>query len=192
MTDSDGSRSSSARGTSAPNALSFENYSFNFRVDLAARIAASMGAPAFAQRRARLTETIEGFWAGVQGRHAALQIAADEGRIGVDGREIRQALLHSDGTDPLAAREHRRRLFSDKVDPEVAAREDFTRAWRRYVDQLDYGHVAAEVAEFLDWFPVEASMPLDPETQRYLWMGEPWEPPQAPTAADVYARFPLP
>lgn len=180
-----------ARGVDKPRALAFENYSFNFKVDIGAHIAARYGAPAFALRRSRLKRATDAFWRKLEARHAELWLAAGDGRIAEDGREIRQNLLTSDGTDPIGAREHRRRLFGAKVEQAEDQSAAFNRAWSRHLDRCGLQDLEAEIAEFNLWFPIEANLPIDVESQQYVWMGTPWEPPIAPTRADILARLPL-
>ena len=122
-----------ARGVSQPRALAYENFSFNFKIDLGSRVAARYGAPAFAQRRSRLNRRTEAFWSGLTTRYGELWKAARDGRVTDDGRELRQNLLTADGADPIGAREHRRRLFSAKIDREVDHRDTFNRAWMRHL-----------------------------------------------------------
>ncbi|MCO4769640.1 MAG: hypothetical protein KDA24_06370 [Deltaproteobacteria bacterium] len=180
-----------ARGTSAPRAFTFNQYSFNFKVDLGARIGARYGAPAFSQRRAKLHRNTTSFWSTLEERYEELWTAAREGRIGDDGREVRQSLLHSDGTDRMGHRDHKRRLFGQKVDPEAHARAEFNRAWLRQVDTCGLTELAMEHEDFAKYFPIESNMPVDPESNHLVWMGEPWIPPVAPTREDVLGRFPL-
>lgn len=182
---------STARGTDAPRTLSYENFSFNFKVGLGARVAARFGAPAFAQRRAKLNRNLASFWTKVEERYAELWTAALEGRIGHDDREVRQSLMQADGTDPLHAREHRRQLQKEGAVLEETARADFNRAWDRFLDRCGMAELELEVRDFVKYFPVESGMRMDPETDRYMWMGEPWEPPVAPTRDVVLERFPM-
>jgi hypothetical protein len=184
--------SDSARGTAPPRAMSFERYQFNFRVDLGAQVAARFGgAPAFSLRRARLHRDLEVFWDALDARYEALWGAAREGRIDEEGREIRQNLLDASGSDRIGAREHRRRLHAAGIDPDAHAVEAFNRAWTRQVDRCDLAPLAEEVAAFVDYFPIESGMPMDPETEQYVWMGEPWVPPVAPTRESVLERYPF-
>ena len=183
--------SDTARGTDAPRAFTFNQYQFNFKVELGARIGARFGAPAFAQRRARLNRNRREFWDNLALRYEELWVAAQEGRIGDDGREQRHSLLHSDGTDRLGHREHKRRLFGKKIDPLAHATSEFNRAWARHVDHCGITALAKEHEDFVKYFPVESNMPVDPETDEFVWMGEPWRPPVAPTRDEVFARFPL-
>lgn len=181
-----------ARGTDAPRALSFSHYQFNFKVGLGARVAARLGgAPAFAQRRARLHRDTASFWDALEKRYRELWTAAQEGRIDEDGREVRNSLLHADGSDQLGSRDHRKRLFSARVDLDEHARVEFNRAWTRQLDHCGISALAREVEIFARYFPIESGMPVDPETDRFMWMGEPWSPPEAPTVVEVLSRFPL-
>jgi len=180
-----------ARGTDAPRTFTFSKYQFNFKVGLGARIGARYGAPAFAQRRARLHKATRAFWANLEEKYEALWVAAREGRIDDDGREVRQSLLSSEGRDALGHRDHKKRLFSARVDPEEHARAEFNRAWERHLDHCGLTDLAMQVADFVKYFPIESGMPVDPESDDYMWMGEPWVPPTAPTRDEVLERFPL-
>jgi len=187
-----GHTADAARGTDAPRALSFSQYQFNFKVGLGARVAARLGgAPAFAQRRARLHRDTASFWSALEKRYRELWTAAQEGRIDEDGRELRHSLLLADGSDQVGSRAHRKRLFSARVDLQEHARAEFNRAWTRQLDHCGISALAREVEIFAKYFPIESGMPMDPETDRFMWMGEPWSPPEAPTAQDVLSRFPL-
>jgi len=182
---------SGARGVDKPRALSYENYSFNFKIDLGSRIAARYGSPAFAIRRSKLRRSTDAFWSKLERRYDELWLAAGDGRVAEDGRELRQNLLTSDGTDPIGAREHRRRLFSAKVEQADDRRSAFNRAWERHLDRCGLTDLELQIAEFNKWFPIEANLPIDIESEQYVWMGMPWEPPVVPTRADILARFPL-
>ncbi len=180
-----------ARGVDKPRALSYENYSFNFKIDLGARIAARYGAPAFALRRARLLRSTEAFWSKLERRYEELWLAAGDGRIAEDGRELRHNLLTADGTDPIGAREHRRRLFGARVEQTDDRQASFNRAWERHLGRCGLQALTTEISDFNLWFPIEANLPIDVQTEQYVWMGMPWTPPVAPTPADLLARFPL-
>ncbi len=182
---------SGARGVDKPRALSYENYSFNFKIDLGARIAARYGAPAFAIRRSKLKRATDGFWTKLERRYDELWRAARDGRVTDDGRELRQNLLTADGADPIGAREHRRRLFSAKVEQADDQRTTFNRAWERHLERCGLTELELQIADFNKWFPIEANLPIDIESEQYVWMGMPWEPPVVPTRSDILARFPL-
>ena len=180
-----------ARGVDKPRALSYENFSFNFKIDLGSRIAARYGAPAFAQRRSKLNRSTEAFWSRLEAKYDKLWLAAADGRIDEDGRELRQNLLTSSGEDPIGAREHRRRLFSAKIDKDVDRVATFNKAWTRHLGRCGLTELAAEIDEFNLWFPIEANLPIDIETEQYVWMGMPWEPPVPPSRDEILERFPL-
>jgi|GEM_PF-1727003 len=185
-------RRSEARGTDAPRAMSFTDYQFNFKVDLGARIAAQYGgAPAFSIRRAKLQRDTDSFWGALEHKYEELWTAAREGRIDEEGREVRQNLLDASGSDRLGKRDHLKRLFSRKLDPEEHAREEFNRAWLRQLDHCGIDALAREVEDFCKYFPVESGMPVDPVTDQFLWMGEPWVPPEPPSREGILHRFPL-
>ena len=174
-----------------PRATSLRIFQFNFNVSLADRIAARGGAPAFAMRRSRLDRAMERFWSNLEQRRLDLWIAAGEGRIDEDGREVRQALLDADGRDTFAEREHKRLLFKAGLALEGEQRLAFNRAWARQIEVSGLEEVEAQCAGYEKWFPIEANLPVDPQTGRYLWMGEAWEPIVAPTREDILARFPM-
>ncbi len=173
-----------------PRVLSYETYQFNFRVSNAARIKAMHGAPAWSRRKKRLDDRLERFWREQEDRAASLWIAAGEGRIGDDGREIRQALLDGEGRDPIAARARRAELFRLRVDRDEAQVAEFNRAWSAYLGRLSLGDLAKRIEDFNKYFPIEANLPTDPDTEWYVWMGRPWEPAEPPDAAAVLERIP--
>lgn len=190
-TPADEAPANGARGVDRPRALSYENFSFNFKIDLGSRIAARYGAPAFAQRRSNLNRSTDAFWKRLEKKYDELWVAAGEGRVDDDGRELRQNLLTSSGEDPIGAREHRRRLFSAKVDKADDQRATFNRAWTRHLDRCGLTELTTEIDDFNKWFPIEADLPIDIETEQYVWMGMPWEPPVPPTRDEILERFPL-
>lgn len=174
-----------------PRAMSLQRFQFNFKVDLGAQIAARGGAPAFATRRANWDRDLAAFWADLATRHAALWIAAGEGRVGDDGREVRMALLDSDGRDASALRLQKQEVFRVRGDFDAIHRAHFDRAWRRVVERLELAPLERQARLYTKYFPMEANLPTDPETGRYLWLGKRWETVRAPTREDVLARFPL-
>ncbi len=173
-----------------PRVLSHETFQFNFRVSTAARVKAMHGAPSWSRRKKRLDDRLERFWREQDDHAAKLWIAAGEGRIGVDGREIRQALLDGEGRDPIAARERRKELFKARVDRDEAQIAEFNRAWEAYLGRLTLGDLARRIEDFNKYFPIEANLPTDPDTETYVWMGRAWQPAEAPDAAAVLARIP--
>jgi hypothetical protein len=175
----------------APRALSLNLFQFNFKVGVDAHVMGRYGAPAFAERRMRLDRQTEAFWTRLERRHQELWIAACEGRIAEDGRERRQALLTSDGRDPLGAREHRFDLYRVDREVEDAAVAPFNQAWARHLNHCGLDELQTEYDAFVRYFPIEARLATDPETGRFLWRGRAWQPPKAPTRAEVLARFPL-
>jgi hypothetical protein len=44
---------------------------------------------------------------------------------------------------------------------------------------------------FNEVFPVEANLPIDPQTGAYMWMGKKWQPLEPPTREQLLERFPL-
>lgn len=178
--------------TDEPRVASLQPYSFNFTVSAEARVRALVGGPpAWALRRKRMDRRLEDFWAAVEARYRALWIAAGEGRIHDDGRESRHALLDVDGRDARAARDHERRLFRQRVDPEQWRVEHFNLAWDRHLGRCGLELLAAEVEEFNRVFPIEANLAVDPASERFLWMGRPWEHLAPPTRPEVLDRFPF-
>jgi hypothetical protein len=178
--------------TKAHDPLKAEEFKVNFSIGLAERVAARMGAPAWAQRRDRMHRSIQAFWARAARRYDELWVAAIEGRIDDEGREIRMALLDGEGKDELAEREHRYLLLKQKMEHQPVTAALFERAWTYFARfQAGLRELQLEAEQYAEAFPVEAELPLDPERHVYLWMGEPWVPPAAPTEADLLARFPL-
>lgn len=174
-----------------PRVLSHETFQFNFKVSIGARIMARAGAPSWSRRKKRLDDRLVRFWREQEDHAAALWVAAAEGRIGDDGREIRQALLDGDGHDKIAARARRAELFRQRMDRDEAQVAEFNRAWRAYLDRLTLGDLVKRINDFNAYFPIEANLAVDPTTERYVWMGRPWEPTALPTAAAVLDRIPL-
>ncbi len=174
-----------------PRVVSLEAYAFNFGVSLEDRIRARAGAPAFAMRRKRLDRALKQFWDALQRRSKELWIAAGEGRIADDGKELRHNLLDDEGRDRLGEVEHKRRLHKLRVDYDEDRREGYNRAWRRHLEDCGLDDIAAQVELYNRYFPIEAKLPTDPETGRYVWMGKPWDPMDPPDVAAVLDRFPL-
>lgn len=174
-----------------PRALSLDKYQFNFKISVGARIAARAGAPAFASRRSRWDRAIRRFWRDLEERHAALWIAAREGRIDDEGREVRLALLDAEGRDAHAERLRNKELFVQRADYDLAQRALYDRAWSRVIDRLELEPLEAQAELYLRYFPIEANLPTDPDTGWYVWLGKPWEPVRAPTREDVLERWPL-
>jgi hypothetical protein len=178
-------------GVDPPRALDLQHGGFNFTVGLEQRIRAYAGAPAFAERQRRLDTHLRRFWEAVDQRAREIDIAAREGRIADTGQEWAPVLRDDDGRDPIAARAHARELYRARKDREEDTRLAWNRGWQRHVEKIDWSPLAEEVEAYNRWFPVEANLPMEPETGRYLHMGLPWVPARAPTAADVLARHPL-
>ena len=178
-------------GPPKPRVLSLKRYQFNFNVSLGAQVAARGGAPAFATRRLRWDRAIGRFWAELAARREALWIAAGEGRIDEEGREVRMALLDADGRDEHALRLHKQEIFRQRADFDAAQRANFDRGWKRVVARLDFSKLEAQAAAYLKYFPMEANLPTDPETGRYIWLGKRWQSVLAPTRESVLARYPL-
>ena len=172
-----------------PAAFSLRSFSFNFTVDAAAQVAGRMGAPAFALRRQRIDRRLEAFWAEVEGRRNALWIAAREGRVDDEGAELRPALLNADGRDRFAHLDQRKKLFRDRADEDQSQRQLFELAWQRYLKQLEFDSLAAEIDEYNKYFPIEANLATDPESGRFVWMGRDWQPLVAPDIDAVMKRF---
>jgi len=175
----------------APNAFSLVGFSFNFSVDVSARVQGLMGAPAFAIRRKRLDAKLDRFWAEVSARSEALWIAAAEGRIDEAGRELRPALLDSAGRDQFAHLEQRKKLFSSRVDEKEEQIRLFNLAWQAWIDAQDLTALQDEIEQYNKYFPIEANLPTDPETGQLVWLGRPWRQLTAPDAAIVLERHPL-
>lgn len=178
-------------GPPTPRVLSLTHYQFNFKVSVGAQVAARGGAPAFATRRMRWDRTVSRFWSELAVRHRALWIAAGEGRIDEEGREVRMALLDADGRDAHALRLHKQEVFRLRGDFDAAQRAHYDRAWGRVVTGLELSELEAQAAAYLKYFPMEANLPTDPETGRYIWLGKPWQTVRAPTRAAVLERYPL-
>jgi hypothetical protein len=178
-------------GARKPRAMSLKHFQFNFKVSLGAQIAARGGAPAFASRRTRWDRNIARFWSDLKEKHVTLWIAAGEGRVDDEGREVRMALMDASGRDEMALRVHKQELFRDRADFDEAQRTNFDRAWRRTLARLDFAALEAEAAAYTRYFPMEANLPTDPETGRYIWLGRRWETVRAPTREDVLAQYPL-
>ena len=174
-----------------PRVMSHEAFQFNFKVSLASQVRARGGAPSWSRRKKRLDDRLARFWREQTDRAADLWIAAGEGRIAEDGREIRQALLDGSGRDKLAERDHKWRLFKNRADRAATRVEEFNRAWRAHLDRLRLGDLTRRIEDFNKYFPVEANLPVDPVTERFVWMGAPWQPVESPNAAAVLERIPF-
>ena len=174
-----------------PQALSLQSFSFNFSLDTSARVRGLMGAPAFALRRKRLDRSVERFWDRIEQARESLWVAAAEGRIDDEGRELRPSLMNSDGRDRFAHLEQRKHLHRLKVDEGEDQVRLFNQAWTQYCDRIDFSAIASEVETYNRYFPIEANLPTDPETGRFVWKGRDWQALEAPDRRAVLDRFPL-
>lgn len=174
-----------------PRILDLLHGGFNFTVTLEDRVRALAGAPAFIERKRRVETGLSAFWETLDARAAQIDVAAAEGRIAEDGREWAPVLLDDEGRDPIAERAHARALYRARTDPADDHREAWNRGWGRHVQRIAWGPIQQLVEDGNRWFPVEANLPVSPETDRYLWLGLPWSSWVAPSVADVFQRHPL-
>lgn len=172
-----------------PRVLDLGGFSFNFTVTLEQRVAGRMGAPAWSLRKRRLDESLAKFWQELDADARRLDALAGSGLIDAEGRPEDHGLLDADGEDAITARENRRRHLGE--DGAALHRAAWNRAWSRHLRKLDLGPLQEQVEAYNRWFPTEANLALDPCSGRILFMGEPWQPADAPDEPAILARHPL-
>jgi hypothetical protein len=173
--------------------LSLDSYSFNFTVTTGEQVRAYGGPPAYVLRLRAMEDAQEAYDQQLRERYDALWLAAAAGNIDDQGRELRQSLLDDRGRDRIGERQHARALFSKRRDKQLDRCEAFNRAWTRHLEQDFSGleALAARMIVFNEVFPVEANLPVDPQTGEYMWMGKTWQPLEPPTREELLERFPL-
>jgi hypothetical protein len=69
---------------------------------------------------------------------------------------------------------------------------DEDRAWELVhgrARELDLGLLNDLIARHNEFYPIEANLPVDPKTERFLYMGKPWEPLPSATWTQIYDRL---
>ena len=178
--------------TDSARTLSLDSYSFNFTVTTGEQVRAYGGPPAYVLRLRAMEDAQESYYVELSERYDALWLAAAAGNIDEQGRELRQSLLDDQGRDRIGERQHARALLRARRDRQLDRCEAFNNAWTRYLEH-DSGGAAlgARMVVFNEVFPVEANLPVDPQTGDYMWMGEKWQPLEPPTRQQLLERFPL-
>jgi hypothetical protein len=82
----------------------------------------------------------------------------------------------------------------DEIYEEERAEEDTSEeeAWERVerrAEQLDLSLLDELVERHNEYYPIEANLPVDPATDRFLYMGKPWSPMPRITPRDIFARL---
>jgi hypothetical protein len=177
----------------AARTLSLDSYSFNFTVTTGEQVRAYGGPPAYVLRLRAMEDAQESYYVQLRERYDALWLVAAAGNIDEEGRELRQSLLDEQGRDRIGERQHARALFRARRDRQLDRCEAFNRGWTRYLDQDSTGlaALADRMVVFNEVFPVEANLPIDPQTGAYMWMGKKWQPLEPPTREQLLERFPL-
>lgn len=67
---------------------------------------------------------------------------------------------------------------------------EFARRWRATAEGLNFAHLEALVADYNEYYPTEANLPVDPQLGDFVVLGRPFERQVAPTLQDVLERFP--